>query len=57
MGRILAANGGKSGIFWCEVDLNRREPLWWVGHWRSIGPRERLPETYGPIMADPKDAR
>jgi len=57
MGRILAANGGKSGIFWCEVDLNRREPLWWVGHWRSIGPRERMPETYGPIMADPKDAR
>jgi predicted amidohydrolase len=46
MGRILASSEGKTGVFWAEVDLNRREPLWWVGHWRSIGPRDRMPETY-----------
>ncbi|UCG60064.1 MAG: carbon-nitrogen hydrolase family protein, partial [Phycisphaerales bacterium] len=49
MGRILASNRGKTGVFWAEVDLNKREPLWWVGHWRSIGPRHRMPDTYGPL--------
>ncbi len=53
MGRILAANKGQSGVFWAEVDLNQREALWWVGHWRSLGPRDRMPETYGPLGADP----
>ena len=46
MGRILASNKGKEGVFWAEVDLNKREPLKWVGHWRSIGPRHRMPQTY-----------
>jgi predicted amidohydrolase len=46
MGRILASNAGREGIFWAEVDLNKRECLDWVGYWRSIGPRDRMPETY-----------
>ena len=46
MGRILASNEGKEGVFWAEIDLNKREPLYWVGHWRSIGPRHRMPQTY-----------
>lgn len=46
MGRILASNQGKEGVFWAEIDLNKREPLDWVGHWRSIGPRHRMPQTY-----------
>ncbi len=49
MGRILASNAGKTGVFWAEVDLNKRECLDWVGYWRSIGPRDRMPETYGPL--------
>jgi len=50
MGRTLVANGGKQGLFWCEVDLSVRERLAWVGHWRSIGPRDRMPETYQPLL-------
>ena len=46
MGRIVASNAGKEGVFWAEIDLNQREPLQWVGHWRSIGPRHRMPQTY-----------
>jgi predicted amidohydrolase len=46
MGRILASSGGKEGVFWAEIDLNTRERLNWVGHWRSIGPRHRMPHTY-----------
>lgn len=46
MGRILATNAGKTGVFWAEVDLNKRECLDWVGYWRSIGPRDRMPKTY-----------
>jgi len=46
MGRILASNKGKDGVFWAEIDLNKRELLDWVGHWRSIGPRHRMPQTY-----------
>jgi len=46
MGRILASNAGRPGIFWAEVDLNKRECLDWVGYWRAIGPRDRMPETY-----------
>lgn len=49
MGRILASNEGRQGVVWAEVDLGRREPLRWVGHWRSIGPRHRMPDTYGPL--------
>jgi len=50
LGRILASNEGKAGVFWAEVDLNAREPLWWVGHWRSIGPRDRMPGTYQDLL-------
>lgn len=46
MGRILASNKGKEGVFWAQIDLNKRETLRWVGHWRSIGPRHRMPHTY-----------
>jgi predicted amidohydrolase len=46
MGRILASSNGKSGVFWAEVDLNKRETMKWVGHWRSIGPRHRMRHTY-----------
>ncbi|MBN2592451.1 MAG: carbon-nitrogen hydrolase family protein [Sedimentisphaerales bacterium] len=46
MGRILASNKGKEGVFWAEIDLNKRELLDWVGNWRSIGPRHRMPHTY-----------
>jgi len=46
MGRILASNEGKEGVFWAEIDLNAREALDWVGYWRSIGPRHRRPDTY-----------
>jgi predicted amidohydrolase len=53
MGRILASNQGKEGLFWHEVDLAQRERLWFVGYWRSIGPRDRMPATYGPLLADP----
>lgn len=50
MGRILASNAGRPGIFCAEVDLNNRECLDWVGCWRSVGPRDRMPETYGPLV-------
>ena len=53
-GRILASSNGQTGVFWHEVDLNQRDPLDWVGYWRSIGPRDRMPDTYGPLMGDPK---
>lgn len=46
MGRILASNAGRDGVFWAEIDLSRRECLEWVGHWRSIGPRDRMPLSY-----------
>jgi predicted amidohydrolase len=49
MGRMLASNNGSEGVFWAEVDLNAREALDWVGYWRSIGPRHRMPETYGAL--------
>lgn len=57
MGRILASNEGQTGVFWAEVDLNQREPLWWVGHWRSIGPRDRMPETYGGLTKRDRQGR
>lgn len=53
MGKILATSAGREGVFWSEVDLNQREPLWWVGYWRSIGPRDRMPTTYEPLLTDP----
>jgi predicted amidohydrolase len=53
LGRILVSNNGQSGLFWAEVDLNRRECLRWVGYWRSIGPRDRMPTTYETLLEDP----
>jgi predicted amidohydrolase len=50
MGRILANSAGKEGVFWVEVDLSKRESLEWVGYWRSIGPRDRSPQTYAPLL-------
>ncbi len=52
MGRILASNAGRDGVFWAQVDLNDRECLAWVGHWRSIGPRDRMPDSYGALAGD-----
>jgi len=53
MGRILASNNGKEGVFWAEIDLNIRESLEWVGYWRSIGSRHRMIDTYGPLISYP----
>ncbi len=53
IGRILASSKGQTGVFWSEIDLNQREPLWYVGYWRSIGPRHRMPETYAPLLQRP----
>lgn len=50
LGRILASSKGQTGVFWAEIDLNQREPLWWVGHWRSIAPCDRRPDTYTPLL-------
>jgi len=50
MGRILATSNGKTGLVWAEIDLNKREPLKWVGHWRSIAPRHRMQRTYAPLQ-------
>ncbi|MBN2138574.1 MAG: carbon-nitrogen hydrolase family protein [Sedimentisphaerales bacterium] len=50
MGRILADSNGKTGVFWAEIDLAKTEGLDWVGHWRSIAPRHRMPETYAPLL-------
>ncbi len=49
-GRILATSGGAEGVFAAELDLSAREPLPWVGDWRSIGPRHRMPQTYAPLV-------
>jgi len=54
LGRILATSkGANEGVYWADVDLGRREPLRWVGHWRSIGPRHRMPGTYGLLTKKP----
>jgi len=55
MGRILVSNNGAQGVFWCEIDLNKRESLPWVGYWRFIGPRDRMPHTYVPLLEEPVD--
>jgi len=52
MGRILAA-GNTEGLYVATVDLAERERLPWVGHWRSIGPRDRMPETYEALTEPP----
>jgi predicted amidohydrolase len=57
MGRILASSAGKEGVFWAQVDLNVRESLKWVGYWRSIGPRHRMINSYGPLMKAPRNSK
>ena len=54
MGRILANSAGKEGVFWAQVDLNKREDLDWVGYWRSIGPRHRMTDTYKSLLKAPR---
>lgn len=51
MGRVLASKKEQPGIAWAEVDLASREPLFWVGNWREVGPPDRMPETLGPLTA------
>ncbi|MBM3215464.1 carbon-nitrogen hydrolase family protein [Candidatus Poribacteria bacterium] len=46
VGRIVATNDGKEGVFWADVDLDARERLPWVGRWRATGRHDRMPETY-----------
>lgn len=50
LGRILAASKGRAGVVWCEIDLSRRERLPFVGLWRAIGPRDRMPGTYEGLL-------
>lgn len=45
LGRVLASKKEHGTIAWAEVDSDVREPLFWVGHWRDIGPRDRMPEA------------
>jgi len=49
--RIIA---GKKGVFWAEVDLNKREALDWVDYWRSIGPRHRMQNTLQELLKAPQ---
>jgi len=56
MGRILAASEGKEGLVWCEIDLARREKMAWVGRWRDIGLRDRMPDTYPALASEPEGA-
>ena len=56
LGRILATSDGREGLVWCEVDLSRREPLAWVGHWRRLGPRDRMPTSFESLLDDPAGA-
>jgi predicted amidohydrolase len=53
LGKILVSSKGRTGVFWCEVDLNHREPVPDFGHWRAIVPRDRMPDSYGPLLSDP----
>ena len=54
MGRMLGSSDGKEGVFWAEIDLNIRERLPWVGYWRAIGSRDRMPHTYDALLKDPE---
>jgi len=54
LGRIRVSSDGREGLFWTEVDLNDRAMLDYVGHWRTLGPRHRRPETYGPLVEPPR---
>jgi predicted amidohydrolase len=45
LGRVLASQKGQGTIAWAEVNVDLREPLFWVGHWRDIGPRDRMSDA------------
>jgi predicted amidohydrolase len=51
LGRLLASKKGQGTIAWAEVDLDTREPLFWVGNWRDVGPRDRMPDTYKSMLS------
>ncbi len=53
LGRVLVSNRCRTGVFWAEADLSRREPLPWVGDWRDVGPRDRMPSGYSLLREDP----
>jgi len=53
LGRIVASSDGRDGLVSAEIDLSRREALPWVGCWRDIGPRDRMPETYAELTRPP----
>lgn len=55
MGRVLVSSDGREGVFWCEIDLNLRESLPWVGYWRSIDLRDRMPHTYGILLEEQRE--
>lgn len=55
VGRILAAAEGEQTLCWADYDLAERETLNFVGHWRSIGPRDRMPWAYGDLFAGRHD--
>jgi predicted amidohydrolase len=50
LGRVLASSAGRPGVVWAEIDLAAREPLWGVGEWRAVGPRDRMPATYRALL-------
>lgn len=49
LGRVLARGEAEPGVYWAEANLEDRHPLPWVGDWRAIGPRHRMPSTYRPL--------
>jgi len=53
-GHILADTGGQSGMVMAELNLDARTFERWLsvggyGEWKNLYPRERRPETYGPL--------
>ncbi len=49
LGRVLASSDGRTGVFMAEVDLADRDALRWVGYWRTLARRHRMPQTYGDL--------
>ncbi|NOY79461.1 MAG: carbon-nitrogen hydrolase family protein [Kiritimatiellaeota bacterium] len=56
LGRILASSDGREGLVTADVELGARPVLPWVGEWRAIGPRDRMPETYEAMTSRPPPA-
>ncbi len=55
LGRILASSHDGEGLVTADIDLERRSVLPWVGEWRAIGPRDRMPESYSRLTAPHRD--